>query len=182
MLSRGQPTLKASDLSLWQVLTPRLPGLPLGELLRERGCEKPSAPEHHTMNAHTPVLPDRAAAHALEHARLAALRGAISRQIQADLDRVDRCLAILDALTPDPDIEADNILHHAHPYGSGLIGVGSDDEPSLCGSEGSGSMPLWPSDNSLAFLDRERDEADLELAATEWAGRGVHRFSVGVAA
>ncbi|KAA0121000.1 hypothetical protein CIW48_26195 [Methylobacterium sp. P1-11] len=57
------------------------------------------------MNAHTPVLPTRAAAHALEHARLAALRGAISRQIKADLDRVDRCLAILDALDGDPDLE-----------------------------------------------------------------------------
>lgn len=99
MLSRGQPTLKASDLSLWQVLTPRLPGLPLGELPRERGCEKPSGPEHRTMPPKTPTLSIWAAAHALERARLAELRQSIASRIAADLP-------LLDALAPGDCLRA----------------------------------------------------------------------------
>ncbi|MDP4024048.1 hypothetical protein Q8W71_15570 [Methylobacterium sp. NEAU 140] len=57
------------------------------------------------MNLYTPVLPSWAAAHALERARLASLRARISQQIEADLDRVDRCLVILNALDGDPDLE-----------------------------------------------------------------------------
>ena len=92
MLSRGQPTLKASDLSLWQVLTPRLPGLPLGELLRERGCEKPSAPEHHTMNAQTLMLPSDAAANELRRVRVGRLSDAELAQINlVPWDLADLC-------------------------------------------------------------------------------------------
>ncbi|MDP4022436.1 hypothetical protein Q8W71_07365 [Methylobacterium sp. NEAU 140] len=89
------------------------------------------------MNAHTSALPTWAAAHALERARLANLRARIARQIEADLDRVDRCLRILDALTPDPDIEE-----------------GGDTEPSL-GSLG-GSQLWW----SRGGLDDREDGDD----------------------
>ena len=78
------------------------------------------------MNAYTPTSPTVAAAHALERARLAALRRAIADRIEADL-------ALLDALDGDLDLDL---------------------EPT----------------------------ADAELTASEWTGRGAHRFNVGVAA
>ena len=57
------------------------------------------------MTLHISLPPPLAAAHALDRARLADLRARISRQIEADLDRVDRCLFLLDALDGDRDLE-----------------------------------------------------------------------------
>ena len=118
------------------------------------------------MSAHTPLPPPMAAAHALDRARLADLRACISRQIEADLDRVDRCLFLLDALDGDRELED-----------------GDDAEPSLCGVGShvpTGNLPGHPMTGD--GIDLERDEADLELTAAEWSGRGAHRFSVGEAA
>ncbi|MCJ2051242.1 hypothetical protein [Methylobacterium sp. J-070] len=128
------------------------------------------------MNAHTPVLPTRAAAHALDRARLADLRAAISRQIEADLDRVDRCLSLLDALDGDADFE-----------------------PSLGSSETVGNPPLfrrcnYPEGIAVCFRgdqrpwaegsndDREQDDADSDETAPEWTGDGWQAFRNGGAA
>lgn len=121
------------------------------------------------MSFHFRMPPSVAAAHAQERARLAALRATISRQIEADLARVERCLAALDLLDGDTDLEADNVLHGAHPYGSGCIGVTSDDEASLCGlgsHEDDGNLPAVAA-NGLHLPDLEGDGADDEPDADD---------------
>lgn len=93
MLSRGRQALKAFGLSLWQVVNSRLPGLLSGELPRERGLHKPSVSEHHTMNAHTPMLPSGAAANALRRDRLSALSDAGLAEVDfGPWDLADLCV------------------------------------------------------------------------------------------
>lgn len=118
------------------------------------------------MNAHTPVLPIRAAAHALERARLADLRAAISRQIEADLDRVDRCLSILDALDGDADFEpslgAPEPLFHDR-----FRRIPAPGMPALC----FGSQETWAE-------GRTDDRED----GFEFDGETAHGFNGGLAA
>ncbi|AWN36536.1 hypothetical protein [Methylobacterium radiodurans] len=116
------------------------------------------------MSYHFPLPRSVAAAHAQQRARFAALLAAISRQIEADLARIDRCLAALDMLDGDADLEADNVLYGASPYGSGCIGVAADDEASLCGlgsHEEDGNLPAVAA-NGLHLTDLEGDASDDE--------------------
>ncbi|MCJ2102697.1 hypothetical protein [Methylobacterium sp. E-046] len=125
------------------------------------------------MTIHIPVPPSVAAAHELQLARLAHLRTLIAEQIKAGLDKVDRYIAVLDALTPDPDLEADYQVCHAIQAGNGMVGLSSDFEASLCAAEWLAGVDAHvPSDNSLHFLDREHDEADDEpiLGSPEASG------------
>ncbi|MCJ2018629.1 hypothetical protein MKK84_14480 [Methylobacterium sp. E-065] len=116
------------------------------------------------MTIHIPVPPSVAAAHEHRLAHLAHLRTLIADEINAGLDRVHRYIAVLDALEPDPDLEADYQVFRAIQAGNGVVGVSSDFEPSLCAAEWlDGIAAHVPSDNSLHFLDREHDEADDEL-------------------
>jgi hypothetical protein len=92
VLSRGRQALKAFGLSLWQVVNSRLPGLLPGELLRERGLHKPSAPEHDNINPQTLMLPSDAAANELRRDRVGRLSDAELAQIKlVPWDLADLC-------------------------------------------------------------------------------------------
>lgn len=125
------------------------------------------------MTIHIPVPPSVAAAHEHRLARLAHLRTLIADEINAGLDRIHRYIAVLDALEPDPDLEADYQVFRAIEAGNGVIGVSSDYEASLCAAAWLDGIDAHvPSDNSLHFLDREHDEADDEpiLGSPEASG------------
>ena len=129
------------------------------------------------MTFHAPMPHSLAATHSMERAEIRALRRSIVSRIEADLDRVDRCIAILDAITPDPDIEADYDVYRPGAGPLGLIGLSSDDEDSFCG------LGSHTENRGLySYGDREHDDADVDMTAAEWTGRGPHRFSAGQAA
>lgn len=65
-----------------------------------------------------------------ERAALRDLRRRIKGQIEADLNRVDRCMNVLNLIDGDADVEQD-VGEMAE--GAGLHGVTLDDEPSLGG-------------------------------------------------
>lgn len=86
------------------------------------------------MTFHHRPPPHLAAEHARERAALHALRQSIEATIAADLNRVDRCLAALDLLDGDPDLEptmGDVAPCHVDEAEGDDTGRDADLEPSL---------------------------------------------------
>lgn len=86
------------------------------------------------MTFHHRPPPHLAAEHARERAALHALRGRIERTIERDLARIDRCLAALDLLDGDPDLEpslSGRTVSGPTPGGDDREAEDEHDEPSL---------------------------------------------------